>query len=133
MPLHGLSKQPHLVYAGFNPHHYAVSEHLAILRQCLPGLQLGLVLEVHPVPRRRHLNTAADITTTGQKNRTTTCLRVCERERVHACYRVVKDVAVLGELQQDVGGRSRRKPETQHRHSELCLHFVLENNHNDSI
>ena len=91
-------KLPHLVYAGFDPHHDAVSEHLAILRQSLPGLQLGLVLEVHPVPWRGHLNTAANITTTGQKKRTT-CPRVCVREGVHACYRVVKDVAVLGELQ----------------------------------
>lgn len=54
---HSDAARTHLVYAGFDPHHDGVSEHLPILRQCFPGLQSGLVLEMHPVTRRGHLPT----------------------------------------------------------------------------
>lgn len=46
---------PHLVYAGLHSHHDGVAEHFAILGQSFPGLQLGLVLQVHPVAGRSHL------------------------------------------------------------------------------
>lgn len=44
-----------LVNAAFDSHHDGVTKHFPIFGQSFPGLELGLVLQVHPVTRGGHL------------------------------------------------------------------------------